>query len=268
VKYAEYCRKISEAGKRRPKEVYERVGAALRGQVRSAETRKKISEGQKGKKRPGYIDRLSNDTRKKLSEATKGLVRTEENRKKISDAFKGKPKSEDHKQKISEAKMGSPSPRKGAVLSDSTKAKLREHRIGKRTPEETKARMCEVSIGGFWYGNVRYTNDPQYCEKWTEEFRERVRSFFNYTCQFPGCGHVWKPGEKRLAVHHINYRKDSCCNPNVIPLFAPVCPGTCHAKTNNDRESWEKHFSELIMQKYDGKCFFTKEEMRALKGKK
>jgi hypothetical protein len=193
--------------------------------------------------------------------ANKGVTRSDDARKKISEARTGKHLSEESKRKVSESKKGKPSTRIGATLSDSTKAKLSELRIGKRATYETRLKMCETSLGGLWYGKVVYDTDPQYCEKWTNRFRERVRAAFNYTCQFPGCGYVWKEGDKRLAVHHINYRKDACCNPEVRPLFIPVCAGACHAKTNNDRKSWERHFTELIESEYDGKCYLAKEEM-------
>ena len=267
IKNAEWRKRMSEAMKNLPESVKQkRINSVIRsltGKPRPEEVRKKIGAGQLGKTRPEYNERLSNETRLKLSLATKGIKRTEENRRKISDGCKGKPKSEEHKQNISIAKRGYPSPRKGIALSDDTKAKLREVHLGMKVSYDTRLKMCESHLGGFWYGNVIYDTDPQYCEKWTHGFRERVRAAFDYTCQFHGCGHIWKDGEKRLAVHHINYRKDSCCNPEVRPLFIPVCPGSCHAKTNNDRDKWERYFTELIERDYDGRCFLKKEEMRS-----
>jgi hypothetical protein len=200
-----------------------------------------------------------------MSRVTKGKKKTDQHRKRISEARKGIQYSDTHKRNISLSKKGKPSSRIGAKLSETTRAKLRDIHLGSRASYETRLKMSETHIGGFWYGNVTYDSDPQYCEKWTHGFRERVRAAFNYTCQFPGCGYIWKHGDKRLAVHHINYRKDSCCNPNVRPLFIPVCPGSCHAKTNNDRVVWEKYFTELIERDYDGKCFLSKEEMEPFK---
>ena len=70
--------------------------------LHSEETRKKISEACKGKKR-------SEETRKKVSEARKGKPTwnkgkhwSEEARKKMSEAHKGKSLSEETKRKISE----------------------------------------------------------------------------------------------------------------------------------------------------------------------
>jgi len=106
-----------------------------------------------------------------------------------------------------------------------------------------------------WNGGSSF--DP-YCPKFNEEFKERVRAFFEYQCQMPGCGHIWKPGEKKLSVHHINFLKDSCCNPSIPRLFVPLCSGKCHIKTNGNRSYWEKLFTELIMTKYNGQCYLPK----------
>lgn len=110
-----------------------------------------------------------------------------------------------------------------------------------------------------WRGGVSF---GKYCPKFNFKFKERVRAFFGYTCQ--KCGYVWQPGERRLAVHHVNYRKDSCCNENVKPLFVPVCPGRCHSETGYNRDYWEVFFTKLINEIYEGKCYFTKEEWEML----
>jgi hypothetical protein len=47
----------------------------------------------------------------------------------------------------------------------------------------------------------------------------------------------------------------------IKPLFVPVCPNVCHSKTNHNRGYWEERFTNLIEQKYNGKCYFTEEEM-------
>ena len=59
------------------------------GAVRSEETRKKLSEVNKGKNNPNYGKSFSNEHRKKLSEAHKGKVLSEEHRRKNSEAKKG-----------------------------------------------------------------------------------------------------------------------------------------------------------------------------------
>ena len=70
------------------------------------ESRKKVSEANKGKKH-------TEEHRKKISEVMKGHEITEETRKRMSEAKKGKkrkPFSEEHKQKMSEARKGENNP--------------------------------------------------------------------------------------------------------------------------------------------------------------
>ena len=101
----------------------------------SEETRKKLSEANKGQS-------PSKETRKKMSEAHKGMHPSEETRKKLSEAKKGRqawnkgrpgpnkgiPRSEETKQKMSEAHKGIPSPQRikisieGEVFSSITEA--------------------------------------------------------------------------------------------------------------------------------------------------
>ena len=79
----------------------------------SEETRRKMSEAQKGEKNHFFGKHLSEEHRKKLSEAKKGenhplfgKHHSEETRKKMSEAQKGKkhgPMSEEHRRKISES---------------------------------------------------------------------------------------------------------------------------------------------------------------------
>ena len=160
--------------------------------------------------------------------------RSVEYRNKISSALKGKKKSESHKQS------------------------LRESKLGFITPEGTKTKMIESHIGGFWYGNIRYYDNP-YCEKWTADLRERVRAYFGYVCF--ECG-IPQNGRK-LNVHHIHYNKKTCCDGSPHDMV-PLCP-ECHTKTNFSRDYWEDHFTELLYASNpDGKCFFTREEMAAL----
>ena len=99
-------------------ETRRKMSEAKKGKKRSAEARKRISEGKKGKKRGPH----SEEAKKRMSEAHKGKKRgplSEEQKRKISEALKGKSKSEETKKKLSEAK-------KGKKLSEEHKRKIRE----------------------------------------------------------------------------------------------------------------------------------------------
>ncbi len=68
------------------------------------ETRQKLSEAKKGRKRKPF----SEEHKRKISESkkghtyNKGKVKSKEHKTKIAEAMKGKAKSEEHKKKISE----------------------------------------------------------------------------------------------------------------------------------------------------------------------
>ena len=102
---AEHTRKVSEAnrgrklsteqiqkisgennhlyGKKRPKEVCEKISKGRKGMIFSDEHRRNLSKANKGK-------RISLETKRKLSELFKGRPITEEQKQKISKALKGK----------------------------------------------------------------------------------------------------------------------------------------------------------------------------------
>ena len=100
-----------------------------------------------------------------------------------------------------------------------------------------------------------FTQFGDYCEKFNEPLKERVRGFFNRTCV--ECGKLEENNEwGKLSVHHVNFDKNACCN-NTRPLFVALC-SQCHPKTNRNREYWEEHFTELINSKFGGKCYLPK----------
>ena len=79
-----------------------------------------------------------------------------------------------------------------------------------------------------------------------------------------GKPHPWQVGERnptkrpevrKLHVHHVNYRKDACCEEEVARQFIPLC-NSCHSRTNHDRVKWEKVFSQVIEKKFGGRCYF------------
>ena len=101
-------RKISEVNKGKP--------GTFRGKHHSEETKRKISEAQKGKSGYWKGKHHSNEAKRKMSEAHKGKScywkgkhLSEETKRKISEAHKGKklgPLSEEHKRKIAETMAG------------------------------------------------------------------------------------------------------------------------------------------------------------------
>lgn len=237
----------------------EKIGKASKGHKLSPETIEQIRQKNIGKKRsPEYCQWLSEQKKGKMAGENHpmfGKHHSEESKQKMRKPHK-KPEnprviSPELREKLSlrmkKMRQGNPSPNKGKKLPKEWCDHLSAARKGIFAGEKNPA----------WKGGISF--EP-YCPKFTKEFRERVRAFFGFTCQ--KCGHVWKEGEPKLSVHHVNYRKDACCDPNVIPLFVPVCSGSCHSQTNRNREKWEKFFTDIINEKFGGKCYFSKEEMK------
>lgn len=97
------------------------------------ETRRKISESEKGKV-------VSAESRKKMSEANKGKIISEEVKAKISDALKGKEFSEETRKKIADSK-------RGRFYSEETRRKIGEASRGRIFNAKTRKRLSEISSG-------------------------------------------------------------------------------------------------------------------------
>jgi hypothetical protein len=189
----------------------------------------------------------SEETRRKISETEKGKRCGEEN------TFFGQHHTEETKNKIRAAKLG----RKLPPFTDEHRQKISKARIGMVKSEETRRKLSEAAklntgpLSSNWRGGVTFA---PYCQKFNKEFKERVRAFFGHQCI--ECG--TPQGSIPLAIHHVNFNKQTCCDGS-IPLFVPLC-FSCHGKTHYNREYWEQHFTSIIQQYYGGKCYFTKEE--------
>ena len=144
---------------------------------------------------------------------------------------------------------------------------------------------------GFWYGHPIINNEPRrqiYCEIW-EDVKPRIAAFNVdmhdgvLTCEM--CENPINNGSHQFVHHHVFYEKRACCwnengiyttnlniksmpkdsyiigdNPN---YFAITCI-SCHGKTNGNfenRKKWADFFKNKIDIEYDGKSYYTKEEM-------
>lgn len=102
------------------------------GKRHCAETIRKIGEGNKGKKMPGWL-------KLRLTALSLGRKMTEANKQKLSDRTKGKKRSEATKAKIAAAHLG----KKGRPMSEEQK----EFRRQWRPSAEIRARMAEAQKG-------------------------------------------------------------------------------------------------------------------------
>ena len=125
-------RKISEAnkgkkGKPHSEESKRKISEAMKGIERSEETKRKISEAKRGNLGPNRGKKFSKEHKRKISEAMKGIERSEETKRKMSKAKKNM--TDKTKRKMSEA-------RKGRKLSEETKRKMREAQKRRRQREK------------------------------------------------------------------------------------------------------------------------------------
>lgn len=102
-----------------------RASSMLKGRKRSAETKRKISEAQKGR-----------------TAWNKGIPRTEEVKRKLSEAHKGMRQSDEAKRKVSEFN-------KGKKVSNETRRKISEALTGKPKSEERRRKQSE-SMKAYW----------------------------------------------------------------------------------------------------------------------
>jgi len=240
-----------KAGERMSEEQKSKISAANTGKRRTDEQRARISQSIKGRK-------LSPEHCKKISENNKGKIISDETRQKQRIAVKNRPPiSEETRRKLSESHKGQ-KPSKETLIKRSIalRGKLASNK-GIPHTYQARLRIVETMIGGFWYGNVRYyANAPQYCEKFNANLKERVRAFFGYQCVI--CGK--KQGSKKLDVHHVWYNKKACCDDTPRSLV-PLCH-ECHTKTTRgDRAFWSRLLQDMIDTRFEGRCWFTKEEM-------
>lgn len=107
IAYALLGMTIKSKKQNREYKISARIYEELRKNLKhSTETKKKISKNTVGENNPMYGKKQSDETKKKISEANKGRKQSEETKKKKSKAHLGKrrkPFTEEHKQNLKEA---------------------------------------------------------------------------------------------------------------------------------------------------------------------
>ena len=252
----EWKRKISEANHNRP--------------PISEDTRKKLSENN-GSDRP--------EVRAKISNALKGRKKTPEHLANIAAAIKNRsPEMREKNRAINSAsKMGHiVTPETRLKISNSKKnpsqETLRKMSIASSNPsKETRERMSKAQKGSVatpetrkilsdmrkgekhynWKGGISF--EP-YCPDFNPAFKERCREFFDRVCV--ECGKTEAENGRKLDTHHVSYDKMVCCN-GKKPLFVALCK-SCHQRIKKNLPQWEQHFTEMINEKYGGKCYLPK----------
>ncbi len=224
---------------------------AMTGRVISKETREKMSAASIGKPK-------SEITKQRISKSRLGMKFSEETCQRMR-----KPKSESAKKRMSKPKSES-AKKNNSIAQRKSHFEHPELRVAMSIKQKKRFENPEVHMKNIlskydiWYGGVKHYDTPQYCEKWTQSLRERVRAFFDYNCV--SCG--TPQNGRKLHVHHVNYNKNTCCDDQPRLLVA-LC-NSCHMMTNNNKKLWEKIYTDIIQNYYEGRCFLTEKEMVSL----
>lgn len=116
-------------------------------------------------------------------------------------------------------------------------------------PSQSDQRFCSLKCKGKWLSGENSpvwkggTSFEPYCHKFNEAFKESIREKYGRVCFL--CQTTEEENGRKLCVHHSNYNKDCLCGKSECK-FVPLC-GSCHAKTNFNRDYWES----IIMEKME-----------------
>jgi len=238
--------KASEETRRRMSEANKGRIPWNKGCFMPEKTKEKISEnakinpnfGMKGKHSIAWnkgkrLPPLTKEHREKVSKSNIGKHNlSEEHRRKLSEKNKGRKLSPETKEKISQSV-------KQIMKSEEIRKKIIKANLGKKQSEETKKKQSEAHRGEkcyFWKGGISF--EP-YCSKFSRQLKRETRSRDKFTCQL--CDE--KENGKKLDVHHIHYDKSNC-NPDLVSLCR-----SCHGKVNVNRNFYEELFINKLKER-------------------
>lgn len=128
-----------------------------KGIKRTEETKKKMSEWQKGICHRGIGYTHSEKTKEKIRQANTGYRHSEESKEKNRQAHLGTSMSEESRRKIAdfqrtqvrseETRRRMSESKKGTIVSESTREKLRQANLGKTISESNKEALRKANIG-------------------------------------------------------------------------------------------------------------------------
>ena len=168
--------KCSEETKRKMSEA-QKGNKKMLGKHHSEETKRRISESLKG--RP-----VSMEKRRRISETLKGRTHSDEQKKKAGDARLGHEVSEETRRKISKAQRGVSKP--GHKHTEETKRKISKSRMGWKYSEETKRKISEATKGEKshnWKGGVTTVHERIRSSAKYRSWRKSVFERDEYICQ-------------------------------------------------------------------------------------
>ena len=171
----------------------------------------------------------------------------------------------------------------GHLVSEATRRKIGAKHKGKVMSEVSRQKMVESKLGGFWYGNVRYSDPPKYCELWCPDLWHRIDEAQNYQSILSGKT-KFDNGGRALSRHHVYWQPRACCewDDDVQGYYAKINIGTRrksnwyryyipgdpnkfvllttseHQMIRKNKLKWIKVFEDLIETKLNGVCYLPK----------
>ena len=164
----------------------------------------------------------------------------------LSERMK-RPRTQEQKDKQSEFMIeryiGEKNPNFGKHFSQAIKDKIskslsgeKNHMFGKKNPAHAERMRGK--------GNPNYI-DGRGNEPYTLEFNKQLKAIIRrrdgYKCQKCGCPEI--ENNRRLDIHHIDYRKDNCIPTNLISLCFK-----CNIAVNYNRPHWTEYFTKRIKE--------------------
>jgi hypothetical protein len=230
------------------------------------DAKEKLSASLMGRIGPNTGKHHTEAHKQKLRVALSGKPKSKETLIKLSISHMGKSFTREHREHISKALVG----KTRSPLTDEHRKNLSVALLGKKCTLESiiKSRKTRQQkyMDSIWMGSVRYYDTIQYCDKWNEDLRNRVRAWFGYKCVACGVPQT----TVKLSVHHVWYNKNLCCDDTPRSLVA-LCQ-SCHSKTISSnpttRQNISSQYQEIINSYYGGRCWLTKDELNAITGVK
>lgn len=163
-----------------------------------------------------YGKHHSDETRRKISEANRGE----------RNYGYGKHLSEEHKKKLSESKIGDNNPNYGKSPSEETRKKSSIARMGIRFSDDHKKKISAARQGIQYDEWEKFTKNSLYCPSFNEACKESNREKYGrrcFICGLPESKNTTSTGiQKKLSVHHIDMNKNQGCD-GIRWKLIPVC---------------------------------------------
>ena len=200
-------------GKTHSVDTKRKIGLASLGRVLSEESRKKISNAQKGKK----DGPMSEETKRKISDSNKGKKRTEETKLRMSIGHKGQIYTEEMKIRASISKKGKPNYKNRGVNAPN------------------------------WQGGITGENKIMRRSIEFREWREKVFARDNWTCN------KCKIRGLELHPHHVNnfaQHKDIRFDVSNGSTLCKPCHTVFH-KTYGYKNNTQEQLNEFLTKQYE-----------------